>query len=331
MRIAVVFGGDSSERDVSIASARQVIGALRSVGHEVVAFDTATGLLDAAQEQQRLSALIERIPPKLGGAGTRGLPALVQPPPALATCDVVFLAVHGGAGEDGTVQTLLELGGLRYTGSGPLGSALAMDKDISKRLLRAAGVPTPDWLMVPADAGEVYERLGYPMIVKPNREGSTVGLSLVERPEDLAPAIAAAAVFGPEVMLERYVSGRELTVGVLDNVPLAVGEIIPGGGRPIFDYAAKYQSGGARELFPADLPEACTRELQALALAAHRALKLRAYSRADFRMDADGGLWCLEVNTLPGLTAGSLLPQSAAAAGIAFPDLCERICRAALD
>src|SRR5690606_17186672 len=143
--------------------------------------------------------------------------------------DVVFLALHGGSGEDGRVQALLELNGLRYTGSGPLGCALAMDKDVAKRLMRAAGVPTPDWVMAPASGEEIERRLGYPVIVKPNQDGSTVGLSPVHGSAELEAAIAVAARFGPEVMIERYVPGRELTVGILDDAALAVGEIEPVG------------------------------------------------------------------------------------------------------
>jgi D-alanine-D-alanine ligase len=156
-----------------------------------------------------------------------------------------------------------------------------------------------------------------------------VGLTLVRTPDELDAAIALASRFDREVMLERYIAGRELTVGILEDTALAVGEIIPATG-PIFDYAAKYQAGGAEEVFPADLTAEQTRRAQELALRVHRALKLETYSRVDFRMDAEGRLWCLEVNTLPGLTSGSLLPRAAAAVGISFPELCERICQGAL-
>ena len=183
--------------------------------------------------------------------------------------------------------------------------------------------------MAPASVEEVETKLGFPMIVKPNGQGSTVGLTLVETAAELEPAIDLAAQFDAEVMLERYVAGRELTVGILDGRALPVGEIVPAGG-PIFDYAAKYQSGGAQEIFPAAIDAEQTARAQDLALRVHRALKLESYSRVDFRLDDSGGLWCLEVNTLPGLTAGSLLPRAAAAVGIDFPELCERICRGAL-
>lgn len=326
MKIAVLFGGDSMERDVSIASASQVVGALRGRGHDVVAYDSGRGRLAPADEQRLFASKIDRVPPDQ--RTVTSLPTVVSAPD-LADVDVVFLAMHGGSGEDGTVQALLDLAGIPYTGSGKLGSALGWDKDIAKRLFLAAGVPTPDWLMTPVASDVALRRLGLPLIVKPNGQGSTVGLTLVKSAAELDAAIELAGGFDSAVMLERYIDGRELTVGVLEDRPLAVGEIIPKTG-PIFDYAAKYQDGGAEEIFPAKITAEQTARAQDLALRVHRALKLETYSRVDFRMDAAGELWCLEVNTLPGLTAASLLPRAAAAVGISFPELCERICRGAL-
>jgi D-alanine-D-alanine ligase len=326
LKIAVLFGGDSMERDVSIASASQVVGALRSRGHQVIAYDSGRGRLTASDEQRLFTGKIDRRPPDQKAVSS--LPTVVSAPD-LADVDLVFLAMHGGSGEDGTVQALLDLAGIAYTGSGKLGSALGWDKDVAKRLFLAAGVPTPDWLMAPVSPSLAAQRLGFPMIVKPNGQGSTVGLTLVRTPPELAAALELAGGFDSQVMLERFIDGRELTVGILDDAPLAVGEIIPSTG-PIFDYAAKYQTGGAEEIFPADLTGEQTARIQELALKVHRALKLDVYSRVDFRMDRDGGFWCLEVNTLPGLTAASLLPRAAAAVGIEFPELIERICRGAL-
>jgi D-alanine-D-alanine ligase len=332
MRVAVLFGGTSAERDVSIASGAQVVKALRQGGHHVVAIDTARGALGPAEEQRLLSAGVSPAPPGedelaviragsggslLGGAELGGI-------------DVVFLVLHGGTGEDGTIQALLDLTGIPYVGSGHRASATAMDKDVSKRLFRAAGIPTPDWLMAPVEAAEVEAALGYPVVVKPNKQGSTVGLTVVKEAAQLQAAIAEAFRHDDEVMLERFVPGRELTCGVLADQALAVGEIVPRRGE-IFDYESKYQHGGADEVFPAELADEQTRTVQELSLRAHRALKLEGFSRVDFRMDRDGGLWCLEVNTLPGMTATSLLPQSAAAAGLPFPELCDRICRLALE
>ena len=328
MKIAVLFGGTSTERDVSVASGSQVIGALRKAGHEVVAVEASRGVLLPEHEHQVLSEHIDRLPPGEAEAHEPQLPAIVASA-GLEDLDLMFLAMHGGIGEDGTIQGLLELAGIPYTGSDALGSALAMDKDVAKRLFLAAGVPTPRWLMIPVTPEQVDQQTGFPVIVKPNGQGSTVGLSLVTDRSRLDGAIDLAAGFGGQVMVEQYIPGRELTVGILDGVALAVGEIIPETG-DIFDYTAKYQSGGAQEIFPADLSERDAERVRELGLAAHRALKLASYSRVDFRMDPDGGLWCLEANTLPGLTAGSLLPKSAAAVGISFPELCERICRAGL-
>ena len=199
-----------------------------------------------------------------------------------------------------------------------------MDKDIAKRLFRAAGVPTADWLMAPATAEEVGRQLGWPAVVKPSKQGSTVGLTVVKTPDDFDAAVELAVRYDDEVMIEAFVPGRELTVGILDDRALAVGEIIPR--HEMFDYECKYTPGMSEEIFPADLPAAVAEECGRLGLAAHQALKLGGYSRVDFRLTPAGELVCLEVNTLPGMTSTSLLPQSAAAVGISFPELCERIC-----
>ena len=330
MKIAVLFGGTSEERDVSIASAAQIIPALRGLGHEVLAVDSATGRLTAESERKLLTGGVAPEAPSgsvLAGMRESAL-SLTTNAPDIRDVDVVFLALHGGAGEDGRIQAVLDLAGLAYTGSNHIASATAMDKDLSKRLFRAAGVPTADWLMAPVLAHDVSETLGWPVVVKPNKQGSTVGLSIVRKAADLSAAVELAERYDNEVMVERFVPGRELTVGILDGQALPVGEIIVKG--EVFDYQAKYQKGGAQEVFPADLPAEAADHLQQLALRAHDALKLGVYSRVDFRMDPDGHFWALEANTLPGMTATSLLPQAAKVAGIDFPKLCERICRAAL-
>jgi D-alanine-D-alanine ligase len=202
-----------------------------------------------------------------------------------------------------------------------------MDKDVSKRLFRLASVPTPDWLMAPVTAEAAGEALGWPLVVKPSKQGSTVGLSLVKHPAEFDAAVELAARYDDEVMVEAFVPGRELTVGILDGEPLAVGEIIPR--HEIFDYECKYSPGMAAEIFPADLTRVVAAECGRLGVSAHRALKLGGYSRVDFRLTPAGEFFCLEANTLPGMTATSLLPQSARAAGIEFGELCERICRTA--
>jgi D-alanine-D-alanine ligase len=258
------------------------------------------------------------------------LPARLE---ALSETDVVMLALHGGRGEDGTLQALLDLTGVPYTGSGHLASALAMDKDLSKRLFRGVGVPTADWMMVRGEdrgpsAEEVERELGFPVIVKPSKQGSTVGLTMVKEGSQLRGAIDLAKEHDDEVMIEGYIAGRELTVGILGDEALPVGEIIPV--HEIYDYECKYTPGMAREIFPADLSADETATIQELALRAFRVLKLRGYARIDFRMSADGVFYCLEANTLPGMTELSLIPQAAAAAGISFEELCERIVRLAV-
>jgi len=330
MRITVLTGGTSAERDVALASAAQVVAALRSRGHKVAVVDTARGYIPEAEEGRLVSASVARTPPSIdhlveleSGVLLSGLAAL----PAVRQADVLFLALHGGRGEDGTLQAVLDVVGVPYTGSSALASGLAMDKDVSKHLFRAAGVPTADWLMAPATAEEVERAIGWPVVVKPSKQGSTVGLSVVKTPDGLAPAVAEAARYDDEVMIEAFVPGRELTVGILDGTALAVGEIRPR--HEIFDYECKYTPGMAEEIFPADLDQAVTERCQALGLKAHKALKLGGYSRVDFRLTEVGELVCLEANTLPGMTATSLMPQSAKAAGIELPELCERVCVAA--
>ena len=330
MKIAVLFGGTSEERDVSIASAAQIIPALRTLGHEVFAVDTATGRLSPVDERRLLAGGVESQPPSTTAMEKvrSGAIGFTHHASDILAADVVFLALHGGAGEDGRLQAMLDLAGVAYTGSNHIASAAAMDKDLSKRLFRSVGVPTADWLMAPATTLDVERSLEWPVVVKPSKQGSTVGLSVVRKAPDLAAAISLAASFDDEVMIEKFIAGREFTVGILDGAALPVGEIAPPG--DVFDYKAKYQAGGAREVFPAELPVAESELLQDFALRAHRVLKLGSYGRIDFRRDPQGGFWCLEANSLPGMTATSLLPQAAKAAGIDFSELLQRICRGAV-
>jgi D-alanine-D-alanine ligase len=236
-------------------------------------------------------------------------------------------------GEDGTLQALLDMAHVRYTGSGHLSSALAMDKDLSKKLFRAAGVQTADWLMAPASVSEVQNRLGFPVVVKPSKQGSTVGLTVVKKADQLQAAIDEAWRYDDEVMIEKFIPGRELTVGILEDQALPVGEIKPV--HEIYDYECKYTAGMAAEEFPARISASETATAQQQAVAAFKALKLKGYARIDFRLQesddgkGDGEFYCLEANTLPGMTELSLIPQGAQAAGISFPELCERIARSA--
>ncbi len=329
-RITVLTGGTTPERDVAFAGAAQVVRALRNRGYAVTVVDTVDGPLSREAEQRLLNPSVGRKPPsaaELRLMAERELGPKLVDLPEVAEADAIFLVLHGRQGEGGWVQAWLDQTGVPYTGSGLLGSALAMDKDVAKRLFQWAGVPTPAWAVWPASRQQI-EALGFPLVVKPSKVGSTVGLSVVESPGQIEPAVATALQYDDEVILERFIPGRELTCGVLDDRPLAVGEIVPR--HRIFDYECKYTPGMSQEIFPADLPEALADRVRAHALAAHRALKLRDYSRVDFKLSPEGTPFCLEVNTLPGLTATSLLPQSAAAAGIAFDELCERLCQLAL-
>ncbi len=333
---------------MALASGCEAAQALRSAGHEVVAIDSASGPL-APETERRIretgigQADVPMRRPERAGA----LPdaEVIAGSPALAEADVAFLALHGGAGEDGTIQTLLGAAGIAYTGSGPVGCALAMDKELTKRLLRGGGVATPEWATNPASAAGAVERLGLPVIVKPASGGSSVRLTLAGSVDAVAAAIGVAGGGGDAVLCERYIAGREFTVGILegampDGAPLPAGsrgagrvearalpvvEIEPA--RELFDFDCKYQPGMAIETAPARIPNDLARNLQETALRVHRLLGLRHYSRVDFMVDDSGAAWCLEANALPGMTANSLLPKAARAAGMSFAELCDRICR----
>lgn len=325
MKIAVLMGGVSAEREVSLSSGMAITAALRERGHEVHAVDTARGFVPPNHERELLPEGVHAAPPDTIHArlNPAEIPALEQ----VRGADISFLALHGGIGEDGTLQALFELSGIPYTGSGPLGSAIAMDKDVTKRLLRDAEIPTLPWRVARApeyryDEETIKELVGLPCIVKPSRQGSSVGLTVVHDLRYLANAVQRASEFDTEVMIEKYVKGRELTVGILEDQAFPPVEIRPKKG--IYDYESKYTAGMTEYLCPAPIDEELAAQVQAYALRAFKVLKLRGYARVDFIL-AKEQLFCLEANTLPGMTATSLLPKGAAAAGISFPELCERI------
>jgi len=328
MNVAVLMGGTSEERHVSLATGRAVVDGLRARGHTVRAVDTARGYVPREEEARVLSSAVGVEPParaELAEVRRGALSIALVELPVLREADVIFLALHGGDGENGRLQAVLDVAGLRYTGGGYLGAALAWDKRISKEVMAASGIPTPAWAPAGAGAEEILDLLGLPLVVKPARGGSTVGLSVVRTVEELAPALRVAATLDPDVLVERYVSGRELTVTVLGEEALPVIEIVPGNG--IYDYESKYTPGMSEYRVPAPLPTAEAEELGVLALRAHAVLRQRSYSRVDFLRAEDGTFTCLEVNTLPGMTSTSLVPKAAAAVGISFPELCERIAR----
>lgn len=333
MRITVLLGGVSSEREVSLSSGLRIAVGLRAKGHAVTCLDPAEGVLSRETEEALLASGVGSAPPSLealAGLASRSLSPVLGTLPEVTEADCVFLALHGGQGEDGTVQAVLDMAGVPYTGSGHLASALAMDKQLSKVVMRSAGVATANWLMAPREglsADEVGQHLDWPVIVKPSKQGSTVGLSIVREPGELQAAITEAFRFDDEVMVERFVPGQELTVGILGDQVLPTIEIKPV--KELYDYECKYTPGMAEE-FVADLRPEIQAKLADQARRAFAALKLGGYARIDFRLDPQGQPWCLEANTLPGMTPTSLIPLAAKAAGLLFPDLCERIVHLAL-
>ncbi|HUV37241.1 MAG TPA: D-alanine--D-alanine ligase [Patescibacteria group bacterium] len=329
MKIVVLLGGDSAERKVSIASGTGIVEALRRRGHETVPIDPALPLEDQAEPDR---IVIGEEPP----ADIPSLPAGLifdwLHAPAIIDADCVFVALHGGAGEDGTVQAMLEAAGIPYTGTGVLGSALAMNKDRSKALFREAGIRTAHHLLLEGDVTDDADRarsmiedgIGFPAVVKPNCQGSSVGFSYLQDAGGLAAALRCAAGFGGGVIVECYIAGREVTAAVLEGEALPLVEIIPDGG--FYDYKRKYTKGTSRYEVPAHIDRGLTARIQREAVRAYRALTCRDYARVDFRLGDDGEPYCLEVNTLPGMTELSLVPMAAGEAGIGFDELVERIC-----
>jgi D-alanine-D-alanine ligase len=334
VKVAVLMGGTSAERDVSLATGREIARALQAEAHQVVAIDAAGGRpIPLTESEGQAASAIGTEPPNEGELVRLESGSLVrrlEEVPELADTDVVFVALHGGAGEDGRVQALLDLVGIPYTGSGPLGSALAMDKLVTKELFLGAGIPTPPWLVAPVTEAQVEEALGgFPVVVKPSHEGSTVGVGVVRDPGGLGAAIERAGRFQGPVLVERFIPGSELAVGVLGDEALPIVEIRPK--HEIYDYECKYTKGMSEYEVPAPIDDTLTLEVQDLAVRAHRLLRLSAYSRVDFRLDEDGAPWCFEANSLPGMTATSLLPKAARAVGVSFEELCDRIVQLALE
>lgn len=327
MKVAVLMGGRSSEREISLRTGRGCAQALRNLGHEVTSLDAADGAVLAAGQEEAEARSLQAV---------RALPrqamldALQQP--AVREADIVFLALHGKYGEDGTVQAALELAGKVYTGSGVLASAVAMDKAMSKRVFEREAIPTPHWMLIESGvAGRALDvKLlgGYPLVVKPNSEGSTVGLSIVHHPSELQPAIAKAAEFDEQVLVEQYIEGRELTVAVIGEVAYPVVEIEPKSG--FYDYASKYTKGASVYTCPAKLPNELAKHVRELGLEAAQSLGCTGVSRVDLRLSEDDEPYVLEVNTLPGMTPTSLVPMAAAAKGMSYDQLVARILDLAL-
>ena len=295
LTIVVLLGGWSSEREVSLASGRAVIDALRSRGHDVRELDPAA------------------------------IDILTYP---WAGVDAAFIALHGSFGEDGTVQSLLEELRIPYTGSDPAASRLAMSKSASKQRFMAQGLPTPTYQTAhhqesPASIAEKASTIGFPLVVKPNAQGSSVGVTIVHAAGELDDALHAAFRFDPLALLEKFIAGREMTVAVLDRRPLPAIEVRPA--RAFYDYLAKYHDVTTAYVFDTDLPPAVVRNVEALAVSAVESLGTSGAARVDLRLDEQNGPWLLEVNTIPGFTDHSLVPKAAARAGIGFPELCEQL------
>ena len=305
LRLALIAGGVSAEREVSLRGAAGVEQALNRDRYEVVRYDPATDLARIAADA--------------------------------ANIDAAFILLHGVHGEDGTIQGFLDLLGIPYQGAGVLGSALAMDKNLAKVMYRLAGLPVAPWVMVEPgdlrDSGRIESAVGLPCVVKPVRQGSSIGMSIVRTRDQLPAALELALRHDGEVMVEAFLKGRELTAGVLGNselTALPLIEIIPDSRFDFFNYEAKYQPGATREVCPAPVSETVRARAQDYAVRAHRSLQLRGYSRTDMILVGEE-LYLLETNTIPGMTPTSLLPQAAAEAGLPFGALLDRLIELALE
>lgn len=300
LRIALIAGGVSGEREVSLSGAAGVSEALDREKFIVNRYDPATDLARLAADAPQL--------------------------------DFAFILLHGLYGEDGTMQGFLDLLGVPYQGSGVLGSAIAMDKNLAKELYQFNGLPVADWQIIGAGdevkEEELIARFGLPVVIKPVREGSSLGLTLAQTREELMAGIEKAQSHGSRIMIEKYIRGSELTVAVLGNSelqPLPVIEIVPGKEFAFFDYDAKYKAGASEEICPARISDELTVKVQEYGVAAHRALRLRGYSRTDIMLSEEGSLYLLETNTIPGMTPTSLLPQAAEEYGLAFDKFLEKL------
>ena len=343
MKIVVLGGGVSSEREVSLVTGTSVCRALRSLGHKAIFVDMFMGLEnydgpleDAFDVPDGFcgDVAVERIAPDIAAVkaarklkSNSRLGKNVLEICQLAEC--VFLGLHGEDGEDGKIQATLDLLGVPYTGSDPLSSGMAMDKAVAKIIMEAAGIRTPEWREInytEEDITALAAELPLPCVVKAVNGGSSIGVVMPETREELESGLREVLKYSSRAVVEKKIKGREITVPVLGERYLNAIEIVPPEGGS-FDYVAKYQSGdeGAREICPARITSEQQRELGEAALKFHRALGLSVYSRTDFILDDDGRGWCLEVNTLPGMTPNSLIPKAAKADGMSYEQLCERI------
>lgn len=338
LKVLLVVGGDSMERDVSLDSSRAIDHAIRELGHDVLVCDPhrphikPTG--DAAVFFEKTG--VDTKPPEFEADPFTARRRFIH---TLTTfeelgCDVVFNGLHGGTGEDGTFQAVMDYVGIPYTGSGMTACAIAMDKSLSKHLVAKYGVTVAPEIYVedPKQApttDHIIDTLGLPVVVKPNHEGSSVGVTVVTERDALTQAIEAASVYDGHYMIEQFIDGKEITVGMLDGADLPVLEIRPKEG--FYDYANKYQAGACEYLVPAPLDEPVTAAVKKASNTAYKMMGCRGYARIDFRLSFDNEPYFLEANTLPGMTANSLVPKAARAAGIDFAELVDRVLHLSLD
>lgn len=341
MRIIVLAGGLSSERDVSLSSSAGICKTLLEKGHDVFLLDVFLGLdydPDRLEEVFTLpghgleiAKVISTDEPDIEAikASRPGESDCFLGPNVIELCrmaDITFLGLHGGEGENGKLQATFDLLGIKYTGPDSLGCAIAMDKGFTKQVFLQSGIDTPQGVSLHKDVSDKsLEALGlhFPVVIKPCSGGSSIGVYIVNTPEEYIHALSKSFRYEDEVVVESYIKGREFACGIIDGEALPPIEIIPKTG--FFDYANKYQDGATNEVCPADISRDISEKMKALTVKAYHALKLNVYSRADFLLDDKGNLYCLEMNTLPGMTAASLLPKEAKAAGIEYGDLCELI------
>ena len=337
MNIAVLAGGFSHERDVSLTSASLISNALIDEGHKVCLCDVYLGREITnplfTDQKTTIHKIENSVPDLVALKEQSGNGEALIGKNVLEICrmaDVVFLALHGSMGENGQLQATLDNFGIKYTGSGYVGSLLAMDKDISKKLFKFSGVSTPEWIRCDKNTSikTIIDTIGFPCVVKPTSSGSSVGISLVDDEDALDTALTLAKKYEDSVLVEKMIKGREFTVGVLDGEVLPVIEIIPTEG--FYDYQNKYQAGKTLEICPAEISEELKNKLSKQTLLAFNTLRLSGYARFDFIADEFENTFCLEANTLPGMTPTSLLPQMAAAVGISYGKLCSKIIETAL-
>jgi len=302
MKIAILYGGNSAEREVSLSSGNAIIDACNILGHDVVALDPSNGMASMV--------------------------------PDLLSVDLVFNGLHGGDGENGVIPGFLQSLDVKFTGSGNEASAICMDKNITKLIAKSINIQTPNWILLKRNQHtgiQLYDnqshKFTYPYVVKPSSEGSTFGLTIVKEESELEEAISFAAEFGDEILIEEFIPGKELTVGILGNKPLPIIEIKPS--HNLYDYDCKYTEGMSDYIVPAEISDSIERSVSEDALKIYKTIGCRHYARVDFRLNDEGQHYLLEINTLPGMTSTSLLPKAAMAAGLEFSDLIDIIIKIA--